>query len=155
VKRKIQAALSFLMILVLFTGTTGITFFIHTCSGSQKTEITAYPEFFKHASTCCCSDENASQETGISPTPELKKPSCCRNQNLFLKSYVSTAPSVQSVTGKTILFPLYPEGLLVSFTHYKQPAVTEYLAWQDHSPPWTGKSLIFFIHQIRIPSPVC
>jgi len=143
------------MIVVILAGTTGITFFIHTCSGSQKIEITAYPELFKHSFTCCCSDENTSQAHNTSQLLGVKAPPCCKNQHLFLKSYVSTIPAAQSFSGSTILFTVHPADLLLQVTRYKQPAVADYIPWLDHSPPWSGKTLVYFIHQIRIPSPVC
>jgi hypothetical protein len=155
VKRKFQAILSSLILVFFLAGTTGITLFIHTCTSSHKTEISAYPEIFKHTSDCCCAEEGINKSVASSKDLEIDNPECCKNQHLFLKAYITGLPVVQNHLINTPLFQTHPVDLMNLIVKERHLICDEYLPWLDHSPPLSGKTLVYFIHQIRIPYPVC
>jgi hypothetical protein len=154
VKRKIQAVLSCLLLVIFLAGTTGITLFIHTCSSSHKTEVSAYPEIFRHSTACCC-EENSSTATPPSKETEINNPECCRNQQLLLKASLIGFPVTYLQLIKATFFPIPLVDNTLLPVNQEHGSLAEYLPWLDHSPPLSGKSLVYFIHQIRIPSPVC
>jgi len=141
-----------LFTIVFLTETMGITVFHHICSGSNSHEVTLYPEFFRHAPACGCSEEEQNTELPAGDQ-SMDSPSCCLNVTLFCKLPVNTLAAEQS----GFVFTPDDHGLVLSNLMPGTDRVVVYetgVHFDSHAPPLSGTRLIHFIHQIKIPSPI-
>jgi hypothetical protein len=141
-----------LFVIVFLAESMGVTFFHHICSGSSKHEVTIYPEFFRHAPACGCSEEEQNTETAAGSGMSMDSPSCCQNITLFCKLTVNTLPAEQT----TIAFSPDDHGILISALTEKYSSETTIetgFSFNSHDPPLSGTRLIHFLHQIKIPFP--
>ena len=151
VKRILQPVVSLLMLVLFLTGTTGISFYIHTCSETHKRNIYAFPELVKPVSDCCTEDaispmaENCNHPLGVDAA-------CCKNEHIYLKAaFVSVPVTLQDFS--ILLNDCYfPHSTKIIFP-VQDNTFRDELLFSGNSPPISGKTLVFFIHQIRIPSP--
>jgi hypothetical protein len=129
----------------------GITIFHHLCSGSATHEVTVYPEFFRHAPACGCSEEDRTTGSGGFGS-SIESPSCCQNITLYCKLPVNTIPAEPaSITfgfvGHEMSVPDLPPTLS------SEAEIVQGFHFNSHAPPLAGIALIHFIHQIKIPFP--
>jgi hypothetical protein len=142
---------SFLLI-VFIAGNTGVSFFVHTCGSTHKQDVFIYREVFHQQMSCCCEAEPGE------PTPAVTSFSdadCCRLSHHFVKASFTALPVFEKIPIPSTGIILFPSFALLRSDPVGDSKVTV-IPFPDHSPPpLSGIRLIHFIHQIRIPSPVC
>jgi len=143
-----------LLLLVFFAGNTGISFFVHTCGTTHKKDVYLYREIFHQQMSCCC--EETPGETNPAPAAtSFSDNGCCRISHQFVKSSFTALPVLERIPVPETGITTFP-----SFTLLRSEPVQDlkvsFIFFPDHSPPpLSGISLVHFIHQIRIPAPVC
>ena len=133
--------------LVFLLGSTGISFYHHSCFSSNTHKTIVYPGLFKAAVSCCCG------EALVAGGPaSVDEAACCKSVTSLLKirnGYLTAANNVVFAPEITvqhgIVCSLFPAGY--------QPEITAYPFFEFYSPPFTGKALVHFLHQIKVPSP--
>jgi len=139
-----------LLLLVFMTGSTGISILHHICSGSKTDHVTVYPEFFSHSSSACCADEETINRADL-PVSFTATP-CCKNLLSFFKLPVITVLSSH---------PEIPVNPFISFLELNPgiqilrdiPFPEKNIHFEFYSPPFYGRSLIHYLHQIKVPLP--
>jgi len=138
----------FLLILLVTFASCGFSYAIHYCHGTRS-NISVLPEILPSTESCECDiskcQGHASNSNGISKT------SCCKNlyfyQKINLFSYDHLIKATYSPSPSSI--PFFETGLFRIFS----PSFSEILPAEDPSHiPLQGRSLIVFLHQIRIPA---
>lgn len=151
-KQRFLAITALLVSMLYLAGSTCVNFSVHTCSGSQKTDVTLFPEFQKESAGCCCQGFTSQLPAPVKST--ISDPGCCKTTFRSFKANLNSF----NVTVKTVANPslqVISELPVRNCPTMERQCLAEYLPWLDHSPPLSGKSLIYFLHQIRIPYPVC
>jgi len=152
-KQPFRTVFSLLLLIVFLTGTTGISFFIHECTSSQTTEVFPFPEILNNTVSCCCNEEIQQKFPCDDPVSSFSAPECCKNTHIYLKA---------SFTGFPVFHKFNPELVqkiisadLLNFSckdqHIEIPVVYHRV---DHPPPRSGRILVNFLQQIKIPEPV-
>jgi len=154
VTRILRSASVCLLLLIFLAGSTGISFYIHTCGESQKKEVLFFREIFHQKIACCC-EANTVTSSREHLVSSFNDANCCRVLHLFIKALLLGFPVLEKFSAPTspcteyLQFALLqiqsPEKLKVSFLPFPDPA----------PPPLSGVTLVHFLHQIRIPEPVC
>jgi hypothetical protein len=141
-----------MLIFIFLAGSTGVSFYFHTCGSSHKKEVFIYREIFHQKMDCCCDnnppERNSGKETSFSDE------NCCRISHLFVK-----APFLGFPVDQQLLTPIHlidlPDFQLCQFLSF-QDSIESFIPFNDTSPPpLSGINLVHFLHQIRIPAPVC
>jgi hypothetical protein len=152
-KQAFQTVLSLLVLAVFLTGTTGVSFFVHECTSSREKEVFPFPEIFDNKVDCCCDGENQHEVIDGNQISSLNAPECCKNTHIYLKASFNGFPQffqfTPDLSAKNI-----PTDFLNSLHEdiYSEIKTTEPRV--DHPPPRSGKILIHFLQQIKIPAPV-
>jgi hypothetical protein len=154
VTRIFRSAFVLFFLLVFLAGNTGISFFVHTCGSSHEKDVFIYREIFHQHMSCCCED-NFSGKAPASPGTSFTDADCCRISYNFIKLAVPGLPILEK-----IVLPLAGSIPVPSFALFRSDPVIEskasFIPFLDHSPPpLSGMNLVCFLHQIRIPAPVC
>ncbi len=150
-------AVIFLLMIFLFS-TMGISFLQHICNSSQNMDVTVYPGLFNAPVSSCCGEEEAEyayrDQTGTeaSSVPmNIDASPCCISINSFLRlEFASELTEKLVIKSISVLTPQYLVPL-------EEPTVNEILSipasfFQFYSPPISGKRLIHFLHQAKIPA---
>ena len=146
----------FLLLIFLF-GTTGLSLLHHTCNSSKENNVTAYPEFFKTSGSSCCEDEfigyaSANQEA-FTPdvlSQHLDAAPCCKTTVAFFKLLILTERVEKlTITDVSAHKPLVPVSLN-TILPFEQPLLKP-AHFQFHSPPLYGKTLVYYLQQLKIP----
>jgi hypothetical protein len=152
-KQAFRTVFLFLILAVFLTGTTGVSFYMHECSSSHKKEITAFPELFNTTVSCCCAEEVHGSNSSDDPVSSFNEPECCKNTHVYLKA---------SFTGFPVFFEFNPDlyqkntstDLLNMSYSDNGSEIESFTPLVDHPPPRSGKILVHFLQQIKIPAPV-
>jgi len=137
-----------LLILLVTVASCGFSYAVHYCHGTRS-DINVLPEILPSATSCKC-DINA-YPVHTSQSPGISKASCCKDLYFYQKINLLSSNHSIKVTLSPISFfiPLFESGLLKIFI----PSFSEAMPEEEPSPiPIQGRSLIVFLHQIRIPS---
>ena len=150
----LRAASVSLLLLVFLAGSTGISFFVHTCGSTHEKDVFAYREIFHQQMSCCCEADM----TGKHPAPatsEYNEDDCCRISHLFVKASITALPVLEKIIIPETGITLFPDFALLR-SEQVMDSKASFIPFLDHSPPpLSGIRLIHFLHQIRIPDPVC
>lgn len=141
----------FMMLVVFLAGSTGITYSFHSCLSSGKTDLKLFPEIFSQSPSCCC--ESAS-ENSMPFNAYFSEPDCCKTTWGFIKTVFTGIP-LNYHFDKILSVEFLCHNVSLSIIWHPEPLSTVLIPPDDHSPPLSGTSLIYFLHQIRIPFPVC
>lgn len=155
--------------LVFLLGATGISIYHHTCYTHHANETVVYPGIFASTSGCIC-HETADAGLGCHPEttccggsclhPEdssepgancyFESSSCCTSETLFLKLSADFLPGIIDVAVfdlPSILLTIYEATPILT----DQPEPSGYRLFDHFSLPFSGRALIFFLHQIKVP----
>jgi hypothetical protein len=143
----------FSMLVLMIISSLGISFYLHSCSCSGETTIGLGTEFSDHKLSACCT--SCSTVAGnMNHNPAFTKKGCCNNRLYFYLLPVAPDHAVKYLSPLTekILFNIIsvfnadtaPESLDGSFT-----------LMHDPPSPRSGKLLVYFIRQIKIPFSAC
>jgi hypothetical protein len=152
-KQAIRTSFLFLMLAIFLIGTTGVSFYIHECTSSQKKEVFAFPEILNQKVSCCCAEDVHGNAGSADPDLSYKDPGCCKNIHVYLKA---------SFTGVPLFYQFNPDltqkiihsDFLTLLHNDTSVEITSFTSQVDHPPPRSGRSLVFFLQQIKIPAPV-
>jgi hypothetical protein len=155
IKNWSRYACALVLCLVVLFGSTGLTYFTHTCSSSLNKDVSLYPELFGRQDKCCCGDavpaNSAFDEK--SGNTVIHQPDCCKVRYTYIKAVFPGFPQAF----KLAFFPL----VLVAQSHYHnliinpgQEAFLPQNLLPDPSPPLNGRQLVQFLNQLKIPFPV-
>jgi len=154
INRILRSAAACLLLLIFLAGSTGISFYIHTCGSTQKKQVFAFREIFHQKVGCCC-DENSPGNTAAGSASGYNDEDCCRISHLFVKAPFLGFPVSEKLPVPTLHFIEFP-GFALYRSQSSQDSGTSFILFPDHSPPpLSGIKLVCFLHQIRIPAPVC
>jgi hypothetical protein len=148
------AAICVLLVFVL--STSGITILTHYCSGSHKTTQHVFYEFADKESgcggmSCSVSHKGATSSLIVS----IGKASCCEENSVFYKIAAVDNPTANQVCVKIPVNNLFiPDLQFLSFSPIEIKALN-FLQGHCISPPLSGKQLVVFLNQLRIPLPSC
>ena len=146
----------FLLAVFLFSSM-GVSILHHICNISHTDDITLYPEFFQIPGSSCC--EGDQEDSACISHDEMAKccdrqdinaTPCCVTINFFLKQEMVT------IRAEKLTISSFPTPLLQYFLPVPEIAAIESISnpiqfLQFHSPPLSGKQLIHFLHQPKIP----
>lgn len=150
-KNVLHRFIEMFLLVCFLTGTTGVSFYIHTCSSANKRDVYAFPEIKKPAGSCCC-DNEIHHGTSCNDHLVFDAVPCCTQQYLYFKAaFLSLVPCDHFVQFETVT-PVAATLLPVQNPELS-PNVTYCRFLTGKSPPLSGRDLVFFLHQIRIPSP--
>jgi hypothetical protein len=154
ISRILRSAAVCLLLLIFMAGSTGISFYIHTCGSSHKKEVLAFREIFHQKISCCCeADETAMVPEGTASA--FNDEDCCRISHLFIKAPFIGFPVVEKVSLTQFYFVAYPDLAFLSSQKTQDPKAS-FTPFRDPSPPpLSGISLVHYLHQVRIPEPAC
>ena len=142
-----------LILLVFLYGTTGITVFHHVCNGSEEETTSLYPEIAGYSGPSCCADEDPGRVILPDPhAPLVMEPvPCCKSTSSYLKMRIIT---VRTEKQEPVIITAIPSFVLPETPvcdneqAFLYPSIT-----RNHAPPpWSGKKLIHYLHQIKIPA---
>ncbi len=149
---------SLFMILVLLYGTAGMTVLHHVCNSSRTDEVTLYPGILEDKGSSCCGEEMGmtrpvlpgnEKSTGNSCVDE---PPCCTSILKYYKLDITqvriSEPVVTAISVAEIPSPVASATAPARTTH---PMHSGFFRFK--SPPLSGKALVIFLHQVRIPAP--
>jgi hypothetical protein len=143
-----------LLLLIFIVSSTGISFYIHTCGSNQKKEVRIFREIFEQKIACCC-DDNLNIPTKGSSETSLNDADCCRISHLFIKAPFLGFPILEKYSVPEFQVTHFLETALLKL-QFIQESKASYIPFPDPSPPpLSGVILLHFLHQIRIPEPVC
>ena len=152
-KQIIRQISFFLVILVFLAGTTGVSFYIHECSSSNTKEVFVYPEISNKTASCCCAVEMHSSVAGSEKAPSFNETGCCKNTHVYLKAAFSGFPVIFQFHDELNISGL-PTDFLSILHDRPENDMADFVLLVDHPPPRSGKALIHFLHQIKIPASV-
>jgi hypothetical protein len=143
----------FILLLIITFSSVGISFYLHQCGCRETTLYTIETGYTKPTEFCCCAVEMPKSDHPLAGH-QVEAESCCKDHFYFFILPIGPDKAdtfFSSIDGKTIAF-INPASILDTDEHYITEAVP-----MLHSPPalLTGKQLIFFIQQIKIPFPAC
>jgi len=144
-----------LILLVIFlAGSNGISFFHHFCSCSNTLSTLLYPGVLSAPATCCdreCSAmvpvTDAASSTHLDPAP------CCKILRVYYRLLVNSSPVRQD----SLQLPYFGtlQVLDSDQTCHREMKIPKFnVFFEFQSPPLYGRSLITYLHQIKIPLPV-
>ena len=150
--KRLLHGFSILFLLAVFlTGSTGMTYSIHTCRSSGKSSLKFYPEVFSKYPSCCCEET----EGGAIPSEEMfNEQDCCKTVNGFIKTVFTGIP-LNYHFDKILSVELVYSDISLIHLNFPEPLQKIFVSIEDHSPPLSGRNLVYFLHQIRIPAPGC
>ena len=141
-----------LLLLIFLAGSTGITFYIHTCGSSHQKEVFLFHEIFHQKVDCSCEENQNGDQSSV---PVINDNDCCRISHLFIKASFLGFPVVEKSPVPYTQWFVSP-GFLLIFTQPVQDSKASFIPFRDPSPPPIfGRSLVYFLHQIRIPFAIC
>jgi hypothetical protein len=150
----LRSASVLLLLLVFLAGNTGISFFVHTCGSTHEKDVFVYREIFHQQMSCCCEADMMEQHSAHA-TAEFNDNDCCRISHLFVKASITALPVLEKITVPETGIAIFPEFALLR-NEQVMDSKASFIPFLDHSPPpLSGIRLVHFLHQIRIPAPVC
>jgi hypothetical protein len=145
--------ISFLLLIVLLTETTGVTLVHHFCSMSNTCEIKSIDGFSRESEiSCSCEEEMCNASSNPEEQPQsFSAPACCYEVSTFLKFDFS------SILHIPFVFTPFTDGFtLLTLVKSVQPAKVKIIPddpfFRFYSPPLAGLNLLHAIHQIKIPA---
>lgn len=152
-KRLIRTIASGFMILVLLAGTTGVSFYIHECRSSGERDVVLFPELTNQNTSCCCATDVQLPALNGREDHLTDEPECCKNIHLYLKATISGFPVFFQYNDDLNSTDLPTDSFIAFIDDHDDKALNSG-PQVDHPPPSSGKALIHFIHQLKIPAPV-
>jgi len=153
----ISRILRFMSVCVLLSiflaGETGILFYIHTCGGSQKKQVLVFREIFHQKIDCCCDEIVTANVRGSSAS--TFNDDCCRISHLFIKIPFPGFPISEKFLLPAFYFSEYTEVAILKLQSLQDSKASFSSSPDPSPPPIYGVTLVHFLHQIRIPEPVC
>jgi hypothetical protein len=152
-KKALNSVFILMVVVIFLTGTTGISFSFHECTSSHRTEVFPFPEILNNTVSCCCADEVHDGVAGEEPVSSFSEPECCRNTHVYLKASFTGFPVSQQLN-PDLSYQIISPDLLNLFYKDLNIEIPDLNVRVDHPPPRSGKILVYFLQQIKIPAQV-
>ena len=142
-----------LIIAIFLFANIGISVLRHICHSSNTTEVRVYPEFsHETCSGCCCIENTPTDRLPIDPDSiHFESVPCCQDVVSYLKPELSFLPAEKHISADIFLIS-FASPLFLLPESVRKPVIGAMLKHRDHAPPVTGKLLVYFLHQIKIPA---
>ncbi len=142
----------FILLLIITLSSVGISFYLHECGCRQSTFLSIEAGYSEADEFCCCSTEPASTQENACDN-NLDEEKCCKEKYFFLLLPVGPDKVKVSVPDLQVKFIAQISSLQTSYNEISDNPID---AISIHSPPGrkSGKELVYFISQIRIPFPI-
>jgi hypothetical protein len=144
-----------MLLLIFLAGSTGITFYVHTCGSNHQKEVFIYREIFHQKSDCCCED-NPAPKSPSGSSSSIDDGDCCKIAHLFIKALLAGFPVLEKVSILPSQFTGFIDvsELSPAIVHNSKAAFS---LSPDPSPPPPifGITLLHYLHQLRLPSAIC
>lgn len=150
--RILHKIISLFLVAVVFFSTTGFSLLKHICPCNNEITWSFFPDVFGYGKSCCCSENEGTNTIDDLNKINLCNTDCCQNVYLYYKIPTVMIQVIHKVKKFTILFFTF----IFTNNIYDNPhqlIISKILSY--HSPPLFlfGKSLLRFIHSIKIPLP--
>lgn len=141
-----------LLTIILFSSA-GISFYLHECS-CRGTNLYSVGTGFSGAQSFCCCSAEIPDSGACDLISTIDDEGCCKDVVYFY--LIPFGPDKTATVLEKVSEKILSSASLLIISEFIQP-VKEKLIVRLHSPPEkrSGKNLIFFIQQIKIPFPVC
>jgi hypothetical protein len=145
---------AFIMLALITLSSIGISFYVHECGCRETTLFNVETGFNKSPAFCCCGPDSVIPNASDT-SRSIENEDCCKDQYIFfLLPFVPESNTTNIVVlDYKIISHLIDNSIA---THTDSPKAINEISL-PHSPPdiRSGKELVFFIGQIKIPLPVC
>lgn len=132
----------------------GISFYLHQCGCRETTLLSVETGYNKPASFCCCAPDPVISNPSDA-TRTVENEDCCKDQYVFFLLPLGPEKITNNpvVVDYKIISHLFDNSVASEIESPKAVNETPLL----HSPPdiRSGKELVYFISQIKIPFPAC
>jgi len=157
-KKSLQTIGALFFLLVFLYGNTGMSVLRHHCNSSGQTTITIFPDFHSQSDGGCCAMESSGRACenpdyitkGHEPQQIDEAPCCLNIVSYYKLEIVSERVQKQVLPILRVIQPLFQPILQSEMVDNIVFAIPAY--YQVHSPHITGRMLLCFLHQIKIPS---
>ncbi len=143
----------YVLLLIIVFSSLGISFYLHQCHCHQTLYVSLGTAFTEPKASVCgtsCSTVSHRNNDNLS----IGKKGCCRDYLYFYLLPVApdyAAPQIASASQIQLFVPTTTTIEMVEISPSK-----EIIPFFHHPPPLlSGKSLVYFIQQIKIPFPAC
>ena len=143
-----------LLMMVFLAGSTGLSFYIHTCGSTHNTKVYLFKEIFSKRMSCCC-DEDLSGNATNNRSLTYQDENCCRISHLFIKAPLAGFPVLEKISLRSLPVAELHESPYLQLQPVRDAEIILHSYICHSPPPFFGVTLIYYIHQIRIPAPVC
>jgi hypothetical protein len=145
---------AFIMLALITLSSIGISFYVHECGCRETTLFDVETGFNKSPAFCCCEpDLVVSYPSDASRS--VQNEDCCKDKYVFFLLPFGPEKNSNSpiVVDYKIISHLFDNSVRTEIESPKAFNETPL----PHSPPdiISGKELVFYISQIKIPFPVC
>jgi hypothetical protein len=149
----IQKISVFALIVFLITSSVGISFYLHECGCREATLFSFEAGYSESVDFCCCSSEQVSSNDN-SCDKELDNEGCCKDKYFFL--LLPIAPDKVKVNIPSLNEKIIPQ-IIKPLIVFDETSANTGDTISNESPPGTksGKELVYFISQIKIPFRTC
>jgi len=142
-----------LLLLGLFLyANTGFTIVRHICSADPVDRVMIFNEYTAGESSgcCCCSGADQISDCDGHASPYLMLAPCCKEFYSYLKADLTSLPSTKI---RDFLYPALTSDfpMLCIEDPVSEPRVIGPVPVADPVPPPGGKTLIYYLHQVKIP----
>jgi len=150
---KVVNKISTLILLVFITlSCMGISFYLHECGCRESTFLSIEAGYSEADEFCCCSTEPASAQESACDS-DIDEEKCCKEKYFFMLLPVGPDKAKVKLPDLQVKFI---EQISTSQTSGDESSIRNSDARSIHAPPGmkSGKELVYFISQIKIPFPI-
>lgn len=136
--------------LLVFVSATGFTLHKHICHCKNETVYSFFPEIFGLSESCCCAETGYDQNY-LFQKQLIKNYDCCKNVYLFYKSPVKV-----QILNSVLKYKISFNGLQTETKIFDIPGKIINPEVSIYRPPpllLFGKTLITYLHNLKIPFP--
>lgn len=149
---RIKKIFTIILLGFIIAGSAGISFYLHECGCRQTTLLSIEAGYSEADAFCCCSAEPEFTESS-SCDSGLDEEGCCKDKYFFL--LLPVGPDNAKVSTPDLKVKIIAQISFLPETENEIPDITSGEI-SIHSPPdiKSGKKLVFFLSQIKIPFPI-
>ncbi|NCA77471.1 MAG: hypothetical protein EOM90_14155 [Alphaproteobacteria bacterium] len=151
-KVKAMRVFTLLLLGIFLYANTGFTVVRHICNVDPFDQVMIFNEYTTEASSgcCCCSGAVQISDGDGHASPYLMPAPCCKEFYSYLKADLTSLPSTKI---RDFLYPaLTPDFPMLCIEELvSEPPVIRPVPVANPVPPPGGKTLIYYLHQVKIP----
>ena len=148
-KSLLRNTILYFMLAVFLAGMNGVSFYVHECSSSNIREVFAFREIFEQKASCCCEDETCVVSPGA-PILSLSEQECCKSSLIYLKAAITALRVISPDDNNEMTSDATAD--IPGFVPFDESCTAAFVTpVVYHPPPLAGRSLVLYLHQIKIP----